>query len=58
VLQEVGARDIFRGDGLTENKTGKGKVGALEVLAVQHDPIPVREMVTGPNPTAVMIKLW
>lgn len=58
VLQEIGAWDIFRGDGLTENKTGKGELGALEVLAIQHNPVPVREMVAGANPTAVMIKLW
>lgn len=58
VLNEVGAWDIFTGNGTTENLTGKGTKGALEVLTIQHNPTPVKEMVSGPNPTAKMIKLW
>jgi hypothetical protein len=58
VLNEVGAWDIFTGNGTTENLTGKGTKGALEVLTIQHNPSPVKEMVLGPNPTAKMIKLW
>lgn len=58
VLNEIGAWDIFTGNGTTENLTGMGKRGALEVLTIQHDPASVKDMVSGPNPKATMIKLW
>jgi|GEM_PF-5638794 len=58
MLNEVGAGDIFTGNGTTENLTGKGTKGALEVLTIQHNPTPVKEMVSGQNPAAKMIKLW
>lgn len=58
VLNEIGAWDIFTGNGTTEILTEKGKRGALEVLTIQHDPVSVKYMVSGPSPKATMLKLW
>ena len=42
ILSEIGAWEIFTGDGLTERYSQKGKPGALEVLEVQHRPETLR----------------
>ena len=42
ILSEIGAWEIFTGDGLTERYSHKGKPGALEVLEVQHRPETLR----------------
>src|SRR5690606_9738617 len=44
VLSEIGAWDIFTGDGLTERYSKKGTPGALEVLEIQHKPESIREL--------------
>tara|TARA_R110002126_G_scaffold98045_7_gene228076 strand:- start:2794 stop:4146 length:1353 start_codon:yes stop_codon:yes gene_type:complete len=38
ILSEIGAWEIFTGDGLTERYSKKGTPGALEVLEIQHRP--------------------
>ncbi|WP_397471218.1 hypothetical protein [Rheinheimera sp.] len=42
VLSEIGAWEIFTGDGLTERRSKKGTPGALEVLEIQHKPESIR----------------
>ncbi|MBZ9611677.1 hypothetical protein [Rheinheimera maricola] len=44
ILSEIGAWDIFTGDGLTERYSKKGTPGALEVLEIQHKPESFREL--------------
>ncbi|WNO60343.1 hypothetical protein [Rheinheimera sp. MMS21-TC3] len=38
ILSEIGAWEIFTGNGLTERYSQKGTAGALEVLEIQHSP--------------------
>ena len=44
ILSEIGAWEVFTGDGLTEMKSQKGKPGALETLEIQHRPVSVKEL--------------
>lgn len=44
VLSEIGAWEIFTGDGLTERYSAKGTPGALEVLEIQHKPESIRAL--------------
>ena len=42
ILSEIGAWEVFTGDGLTERYSKKGSPGALEVLEIQHKPESLR----------------
>ena len=42
ILSEIGAWEIFTGDGVTEMYSKKGAPGALEVLDIQHKPETLR----------------
>ncbi|MDP2716657.1 hypothetical protein [Rheinheimera sp.] len=44
ILSEIGAWEVFTGDGLTERYSKKGSPGALEVLEIQHKPESLREL--------------
>lgn len=44
ILSEIGAWEVFTGDGLTERKSQPGKPGALETLEVQHNPASVKDL--------------
>lgn len=44
ILSEIGAWEVFTGDGLTERYSQKGSPGALEVLEIQHKPESLREL--------------
>ncbi|MGP9802861.1 hypothetical protein [Rheinheimera sp. NSM] len=44
ILSEIGAWEVFTGDGLTERYSQKGSPGALEVLEIQHKPESIREL--------------
>lgn len=44
ILSEIGAWEVFTGDGLTEMKSQKGIPGALETLEIQHRPVSVKEL--------------
>nr|WP_318782685.1 RHS repeat-associated core domain-containing protein [Pseudoalteromonas prydzensis] len=45
ILSEIGAWEVFTGDGLTEMKSKQGKPGALEILEIQHSPVSVKELI-------------
>ena len=45
VLAEIGALEIFTGNGLTEMASQPGKPGALETLEIQHNPQSVKNLV-------------
>lgn len=45
ILAEIGAWEVFTGDGLTERKSEKGKPGSLEVFEIQHRPESVSYMI-------------
>ena len=45
ILSEIGAWEVFRGDGLTEFGNIKSKPGALEVLEIQHMPETIKDLV-------------
>lgn len=44
ILSEIGAWEIFTGDGVTEMYSKKGSPGALEVLDIQHKPETLRTL--------------
>ncbi|MGR5150158.1 hypothetical protein ACQKP8_26880 [Photobacterium alginatilyticum] len=44
ILSEIGAWEVFTGDGLTEFNGIKGKPGALEILEIQHSPKTINEL--------------
>lgn len=45
ILSEIGAWEVFTGNGLTEMKSQPGKAGALETLDIQHSPESVKDLV-------------
>ncbi|PSU26969.1 hypothetical protein C9I99_26795 [Photobacterium lutimaris] len=46
ILSEIGAWEVFKGDGLTEFNGIKSKPGALEILEIQHMPETIEELIT------------
>jgi len=44
ILSEIGAWEIFTGDGLTERTSSPGSPGVLETLEIQHDPDSVKDL--------------
>ncbi|PSU29086.1 hypothetical protein C9I99_25515 [Photobacterium lutimaris] len=46
ILSEIGAWEVFRGDGLTEFNNIKGKPGAIEILEIQHMPDTIENLMS------------
>lgn len=55
ILSEIGAWEIFTGDGLTEMYSKNGSPGALEVLDIQHKPETLRILESGKTVKAIRL---
>ncbi|MCH8498311.1 MAG: hypothetical protein LAT63_07525 [Marinobacter sp.] len=53
VLAEIGAFEVFTGNGLTERYDEPGRPGALETLDIQHNPDSLKESISGGKVKAI-----